>query len=132
MSTIVDQVIATICQALPDIKAIYLFGSAGSQFERLDSDIDLAILPVKKLDATSRWQLAEELARLLKRDVDLIDLSQASTVLRFQIISTGKRIYCQDSKICDAFETMVYSMYVRFNDERREILDSIKQRGRIL
>lgn len=127
----IDQVVATIRQAVPEVKAIYLFGSTGSKFERLDSDVDLAILADQKIDAVLRWQLAGELAQLFKRDVDLIDLLQASTVLQFRIISTGKCIYCEDLKQCDAFASTVYSMYVRFNDERREILDEINRRGKI-
>lgn len=127
----IDQVVTVICHALPDIKAIYLFGSADSKYERLDSDIDLAILPDKKLDSVVRWELSGELARLLKRDVDLIDLSQTSTVLQFQIINAGKCIYCRDKKGCEAFASAVYAMYIRFNDERREVLDEIKKRGKI-
>ena len=38
------QKIKTIIAKLPDMRAIYRYGSAGSMYERQDSDIDIAIL----------------------------------------------------------------------------------------
>ena len=37
-------IIKTIIAKLPDVRAIYRYGSAGSMYERQDSDIDIAIL----------------------------------------------------------------------------------------
>lgn len=37
-------IIKTIIAELPDVQAIYRYGSAGSKYERHDSDIDIAIL----------------------------------------------------------------------------------------
>lgn len=131
MST-TQQIIAFIRKNIPDVKAIYSFGSYGTPLQRQDSDIDLAILPTQKIDPVKRWELAQEIARLLQRDVDLIDLLQASTVLRFEIINTGQQIYCSDKTACDLFENYVFSSYLRFNEERKELLADIRQRGQVL
>jgi predicted nucleotidyltransferase len=40
-----------------------------------DSDLDLAILPPRPLDNRDRWDLQETLAVELRRDVDLVDLT---------------------------------------------------------
>jgi uncharacterized protein len=130
-STAVTEIPKIICQLLPGVVAIYSFGSIGSKFERAESDLDLAVLCTKELTATERFSAQEKIARMIQRDVDLIDLSQASTVFRFQIVSTGKLIFCQNKQACDVFEMLVYSSYLRFNEERREILEDIKKRGRI-
>lgn len=37
-------IIKTIIAELPDVQAIYRYGSAGSKYERHDRDIDIAIL----------------------------------------------------------------------------------------
>jgi len=66
---IVDQVL----KAMPEVWAIYRFGSAGTPFERTDSDIDLAILSPKPMAGVARWELAQDLAWQLKRDVDVVD-----------------------------------------------------------
>lgn len=127
----ISQAVKIIQQKLQAVQIIYVFGSTGTQFENASSDLDIAVLTPKKLDEVFRFELAEEIARHIKRDVDLIDLHAASTVLRFQVVTTGQRIFCHDKNFCSMFEAMVFSMYVRFNDERREILDSIQQRGQI-
>lgn len=125
------KIVETLRQLLPGVIAIYVFGSTGSKFERPESDIDLAVLCATKMATTERFFLQEKIAQLLHRDVDLVDLLQASTVFRFQIVSTGKLIFCQNKYVCDVFEMFVYSSYLRFNDERREILDAVKKQGRI-
>ena len=116
---------------MPDVVAIYLFGSAATGELRADSDIDLAVLPAAPMPAAQLWSLAQELAVSAGRDVDLINLQSASTVMRAQVISTGKRLYCANELLCGEFEDRVYADYARLNEERRYILDDIRERGRI-
>jgi uncharacterized protein len=131
-SAITNQIISAIRHQLPNIQAIYIFGSFAAGTAGVYSDIDIAILPAKALhNALARWKLSRDIALLIKRDVDLIDLRQVSTVMRFQIISTGVCIYSQDIHAQDMFEDFVYSSYLRFNEERKGILTDIQQRGRI-
>ena len=126
-----QQLINTLREAIPDCLAIYLFGSWGSDGERFDSDIDLAMLPLAPLDPVHCWELAQKLASLARRDVDLIDLLRASTVLRMQVVANGQRLYTADVNIVEQFEDTVYSSYARLNEERRGILDDVRQRGNI-
>jgi len=58
-------------------------------------------------------------------------LRAATTVFQFQIVNEGKLIDTQNFKVCDAFEDLIWSMYVHFNEERRELLEDIKNRGGI-
>lgn len=51
--------------------------------------------------------------------------------MRSQVISTGKRLYCGDRLACERFEDYVYAAYARLNEERRGILEDIRQRGTI-
>jgi len=76
------------------------------------------------LSNTKRWELSSEIARLLKRDVDLIDLRGANTIFRYEIISTAKRVYGGGYEV-ESFETLVYSFYLRFKQERKPIEDVI-------
>ena len=80
-----DEIIATLASALPDLLAVYRFGSHGSPSQRNDSDIDLAILGRRPFDGAQVWKLSQELAIKLGREVDLVDLATASTVLGAQI-----------------------------------------------
>ncbi|CAN5730634.1 hypothetical protein BH20ACT11_BH20ACT11_16830 [soil metagenome] len=77
------------------------------------------------------WCAAQELASRAGRDVDVVDLARASTVMRAQVVHEGERLYCADGTACDTFEDYVYSSYARLNEERREILRDILSRGRV-
>ncbi len=93
--------------------------------------MDLAILPRKPLDSFKKWKLSQELSILLHHEVDLIDLLKASTVMRVQVISKGICLYEGNKIKKEMFENYVYSAYARLNEERREIIEDIKKRGRV-
>ena len=118
---------------LPNLKGIYLFGSYADGTANTDSDIDIAFLLERpqKQDSYELFSFANELASLLSADVDLVDLQQASIDFRFVIVSTGKRIFCNDQTFCDTFEMTTYSMYKYFEEERKPIIEDIKKRGKI-
>lgn len=131
MPNINQTIINTIISDLPHVIAIYLFGSYGTKYETTESDVDIAVLCKEEIDSQHLWQLSQKIAILLQRDIDLIDLKQASTVFSFQITYYGKRIYCDSTAHCDLFETHIFSDYVRLNEARRGIIRDIQQRGYI-
>ena len=112
-------------------KAIYLFGSFAKGVATKSSDVDIAYLSDSLIDNVARWNLAQDIAIALKKDVDLIDLKQAHTILRYQIISNGTRIFGSGDEI-EMFESMVYTQYIQFQEQRADILqaklDSFKGR----
>lgn len=120
---------AYIKKTVPSLIALYRFGSAERGAVRPDSDIDLAILTQEALPELRRFELAQDLAIQLHRDVDLVDLRSASTVMRMQILSTGTCLASQDEQARREFEMYAYSDYARLNEERREILKGITKRG---
>lgn len=124
-------IVETLLDAIPDCQAIYCFGSWGTGAQRSDSDIDIAILPFKVLEPVQRWELAQTLASLAGRDVDLVDLLSASTVLRMQVVAHGEVLYLSNADGVEQFADMVFSSYARLNEERREILADVRQRGSI-
>ena len=126
-----SDIINLLCKHLPKVVAIYSFGSSGTPYERKDSDVDLAVLPQGSVDSAYLWEVAQEIAKELGKDVDLVDLLQASTVMRSQVLAASKRLYCSDRLACERFENYVYASYARLNEERRGILKDIKQRGTV-
>ena len=132
MKTKFQPVIQVLKEALPGLKGVYLFGSRADGSARPFSDYDLAILaPGHALDDYALHRLRLRLSSVLDAEVDLIDLHQASTVLQFQIIAKGLRIFSSDELFCDEFDLFVYSSYQHLNEGQQEILQDIKQRGRI-
>ena len=120
-----------IREAVPDVVAVYRFGSTVSGTTHRESDVDLAFLAQVPFDAVRRFELQERLAVELRRNVDLVDLRSASTVMRMQVVSTGEAIAVFDQSEKDRFETHVYSSYARLNEERRAILKQVLREGTV-
>ena len=120
-SKIINQ---TLKKYIPNIKAIYIFGSFAQNQQNSSSDLDIAILADKTLDNIKRWEIATKLANKLNIDIDLVDLLEANTILKFQIISKGKRIYGEGFEI-EKFEMIAISQYQNFIEERQPIVEEI-------
>lgn len=106
--------------------AIYVFGSQGTPAARPDSDLDLAILPPRPLDPLERFRLSNALSEAAGRQVDLIDLTRASTVMAKEVIRTGTLIAESDPARRHEFEMRTLADYARLNEERRESLPSTR------
>ena len=126
-----ELIIQHLHTALPSLRAVYLFGSVVTEHFTEDSDIDIAVLTSEPMDALLRWKLIQRLAIALNRDVDLVNLSTASTVMQFQVVSTGERIFTADATAMEWWELKVYQLYLTLNDDRKPILEAIQQTGRI-
>lgn len=118
-----------IKKSVPSLIALYRFGSQAKGTARPASDVDLAILSRVALSELRRFELAQDLAIQLHRDVDLVDLRSASTVMRMQVLSTGTCLTSLDELARREFEMYAYSDYARLNEERREIVKGITTRG---
>lgn len=118
-------------RALLSVQAIYLFGSTAQGTAQAGSDLDLAVLLPRPLDPAARWRLAQELAAAIGRDVDLIDLRAAPTVLQAQVLAAERLLFEGDPGARAVFEMLVLSDYARLNDERRGILDDVRERGTV-
>lgn len=114
---------------IPDMIAVYQFGSQVRGTAHPMSDLDLAVLARGLLSNEQRFSLAQELAVCLHRDVDLVDLRTASTVMRMQVLTKGQCLATRDERAKAEFEMYTYSDYARLNEERRELVKNITERG---
>jgi predicted nucleotidyltransferase len=117
-------IIDLLKEKIPQLKAIYIFGSYANETHTSTSDIDIAYFCDTPLTTIQVWEISTFLASQLMIDVDLINLKETNTIFRFQIISQGERIYGDGYEI-ESFETLAYSFYLRFQEERKPILDAI-------
>lgn len=108
---------------------IIIFGSAAKKRLRKDSDIDIAFLSDKYFEDYDVFMISQELADVLNRDVDLIDLNKATTVFKAQIIGNGRVIYSKDDRRVNEYKIRVMKEYCLLNEERQVVLQKIKERG---
>jgi uncharacterized protein len=126
-----DFIIEILLERFPDLRFIYLFGSSTAPNVEVPGDVDLAVLSLKPILPWDRWKTAQELAIRLKTEVDLVDLRRASTVMQFEIISSGRCLFERIPEERERYEDAVFSAYVRLNEERSGILEDVYARGSV-
>ncbi|GGI96858.1 hypothetical protein GCM10010885_03110 [Alicyclobacillus cellulosilyticus] len=114
-----------------DPVVIYLFGSAAANRLRQDSDVDIAFLPETPVLRTTSFWIAQEMADILQRDVDLVNLQDATTVMQAEVVAKGIRLYERDPNLRAAFEMRALKAYALLNEERQCILEAIRKRGSV-
>lgn len=125
------QIIEFLKKRIPKLIGIYIFGSYADNTANRESDIDIAFLSFEKIGAVEKWKIQEELASLLDIDVDLVDLKDATVVLRAEVVENGKLIFSADKYQVDYFEMTTYSMYADLNETRADIInDYMEKYGR--
>lgn len=120
-----------LCASIPDLVAIYLFGSFARDDANRESDVDLAVLAGRPIDPSLRFELEGRLEEKLRKSVDLIDLRKASAVFRVQILKDAAILVDVDPGRRAEFECFALSDYARLNEERAGILDDIRRSGRV-
>jgi uncharacterized protein len=127
-------IVDTIRTHSPNVQAVYLFGSYGTEQQWPDSDADIALLlppdEAKRAGSLVMSELRASLERLLGKDVDLINLRRVSTVFQKQIIQADRRIFCADPYAADEFEMLVLSFYHKLNEERAAVMAEGLSSGR--
>jgi predicted nucleotidyltransferase len=99
---------------------VYVFGSAGTRYERPDSDLDVAVMYPTQLTAERRFQLIATIEDATGRTVDLVDLATADPIIRRQILANGTLIHAADSATRSTFEMATLSEYFDVKIQRRE------------
>lgn len=112
-------------------QTLIIFGSSVEGYFREDSDIDVAFISVKKVKPYDLYLFAQALVLEVGREIDLVDLSQASTVFKAQILGSGQVIYSNDPKKMAEFHIRTLKEYALLNEERSEILRNISARGSV-
>lgn len=109
----VSQKIARQLARHPAVKVGILFGSLAADRATSNSDLDLGVAADHPLDIDLKTVLIEELAQLLGRPVDLVDLQTASGVILQQVLAKGTLIYCTDHVL---YATLIRNMLFNQSD----------------
>lgn len=131
MSLDLAPALALLRREIPALSSVYLFGSFAAGLERADSDVDLAIFAGRALERARLIELAHQLAGILRRDVDLIDLAAASTIMQMQAIGEGALVAAPRPLEAALFEVRVMRDYQDLKARRADIEADIAARGRV-
>lgn len=122
--------IQTLQTRLAHLMGIYAFGSRICGTAGPHSDLDLAVLLPGYADPVMLFELAGELADMAACPVDLVDLRAASTVMQYQIITTGQRWWARDEQAA-LFEAAILSEKTALDTARGALMQDIEQRGTV-
>lgn len=123
-------IVRTLRTHWPEALAVYAFGSQIQGQAGPESDLDLALLLPAYADPLVRWDVAQQLAIALGCDVDLLDLRAASTVMQYQVITTGQCLWAQQPA-AGLFECFVLSEKLDFDAARAGLLTEIAEQGKV-
>ena len=116
--------------ALPRLSAAYVFGSQAQGTAGPHSDLDLAVLVDGPVDPVQLWRLSGELAGLAGCPVDLVNLRAANTVMQYQVLTTGRRLWA-DEPAASLFECRVLSEKTALDEARAGLLADILADGTV-
>lgn len=125
-----DAIVQMLQAQVPDLLAIYAFGSRVQGAAGRESDLDLAVLVAGYAQPITLWKLSGELADIAACPVDLLDLRAASTVMQHQILTRGQRWWAKDIR-AGLFEAAMLSEKTALDTARQGLLDDIQKEGKI-
>lgn len=114
-----------------DCEAIVLFGSYVRNTQREDSDIDIAIKSKRAISKIDIFDMTQDLERITKKDIDLVDLNQITDVFRYEILMNGETLYCEDDVQFDLYKLDMFREYLELNESRKYIVNRVKEGGTI-
>ncbi len=106
----VDELLAALNASLSGdrrLKYALLFGSAATRGPDVARDVDIAISTSVSLGLMDRMRLATEVERATGHPVDIVDLEEASTLLRREVLRDGRIIVVNEPDALLAFKARV-------------------------
>ncbi len=123
-------IVRRLRDALPGLLGVYAFGSRVEGTALPDSDLDLAVLVAGYADPLQLWDVSADLADIARCDVDLLDLRAANTVVQFEVLTRGRRLWAIDPE-AGLFECFAISEKQRWDERIAGHLDDIRREGRV-
>ena len=125
----INAIVHLIRAEVPEVQVVYVFGSYATGQENEQSDLDIAFLAEADLSGLALYNLRQTLAAKLKKDVDIIQLKDASLVLRNEVVQGGEPIFTADGFDRPNYEMLTISTFLDFQETTRGLREDIKKRG---
>lgn len=127
MEKIKEKVIQILNEKI-ECDAIVIFGSFARGTQNEESDIDIAIKVNKNITKRELYEISNQIADELKRDIDLVNLDTIENDgFKYEILINGITIYCKDSYKFELYKLDAYREYLELNELRKPIIDEMKK-----
>ncbi|MBI5665884.1 MAG: nucleotidyltransferase domain-containing protein [Nitrospirae bacterium] len=113
-----------------NVLLVFLFGSYASRQMKTSSDIDIGVLFDETPSFYEMNGLKENLSEVIKREVDLVVLNNASPIIKMQVIKKGIMVFQRYKNDFSAFYGETVKQYDDLKIIRRKCEDNILK-GRI-
>lgn len=87
-----------VLAGFPELILALVFGSVAKGLQRIDSDLDIAVVAKQALTADEKIVIISALAEKTGRPVDLVDLKEVGEPLLGQIVQHGRRLLGSDGE----------------------------------
>lgn len=130
--TIGEIILPLLKLKIEGLQLVYIFGSVSKNNTHRNSDIDVAFLALNAMKALERYKLKTELEVLVNNDLDLVDLINAGSVLKAEVIYGGTLIFSSLSEDDRLFyESRVMEDYLDYKELIRPLEEDIIRRGQV-
>lgn len=111
----------------PQIVAAYLFGSVLRGEQRLNSDLDIAVLFSEDVPYQTELAVGVDLERQMNHhSVDLINLNRQKLLLQHRVLSEGKLIYCTDEAFEQRFREQTIKAFCDFEPRLKLYFETLE------
>ena len=93
-----DNQLREVLAGFPELILALVFGSVAKGLQRIDSDLDIAVVAKQALTADEKIVIISALAEKTGRPVDLVDLKVVGEPLLGQIVLHGRRLLGSDGE----------------------------------
>ncbi|MEO0501570.1 MAG: nucleotidyltransferase domain-containing protein [Pseudomonadota bacterium] len=124
-----EAIVRSIREVLPDLEAIYRHGSSVTGRMRPGSDVDIAILTSRPVDADQLLSLYAGIEGVGDHDLDVILLAQAGPVAQFEVLSNNVLLYERNNGTRPAFEMRAVREYQDYLLRTRPIFQELRASG---
>jgi predicted nucleotidyltransferase len=94
-------------QGRPEVRLAFLFGSSVTKGLNAANDVDIAVVFAHSVSLLDQCEISARLEEIAGREVDLIDLDDASTLLRWEVVRSGIVLWSKDSRDLADFRARV-------------------------
>ncbi|MEA2627166.1 MAG: uncharacterized protein QOD06_3211 [Candidatus Binatota bacterium] len=105
---------AAILASDPNVRLVYLFGSAADVARSAVRDVDLAVLTDVPMSLDRLLRLQADLRASVGAAIEIVSLNDPPVVLAHEIAETGRCLYAKDADVEVDFVTRARSRYWDF------------------